>query len=206
MKRIWSSVVWISLFCIPVSSTSVRAQESGAQGQRRALLIGVTNYSQLSQLGTPVENVRGLAEELTAMQFRVDQRIEQSPEILNNDAMLSTLKEFSLSIQPGDIAFVYFSGHGIRVNGQQYILASDGSSPATGGKGIPVNWISDILASRQPKAVFIVVEACTAEENPEYSRANADFPPSNTTFLVLAVGDNLPTTDRAEARTGRSFF
>jgi hypothetical protein len=186
-------------------------QISGASGRRLALLIGVTNYkSEFKPLVTPIENVEGLERELKSMHFDdVQEETDKDPtNFLTHESLVTAIKGFSSKLRPGDTAFFYFSGHGVRISGRQYVLPADVSAATMEERGLAVGWIADSLASSKAKAIFIVIESCTINENgtPTTSPQEDVLGPPTRTFIVYPVQGNQPATDRAELRTGRSFF
>ena len=186
--------VAVSLLLVLVSEVA-RGQTTAHN--KIALLIGNEHYlAPLRRLTTPGRNVEGMEQELKAMGFEV-----QSKHDLEGHDLSRVIEDFAAQLRPGDIGFFYFSGHGRRSMGRQYILPVDNSD------GITVDWVSKTLGRRGAKAIFIVAESCTRGgetdgESPydEVSRV------SDGTFVVLPVQNDQPVEDIAEPKTGRSFF
>src|SRR6476620_5398803 len=92
-----------------------------AKPDRVALVIGNANYQDAdSPLKDPVKDVRALANELLRMGFDVD-----VGENLSKDAMRRAFDRLNGKIMPGSIALVFFSGHAIQANRQNYMLPTD---------------------------------------------------------------------------------
>jgi regulator of sirC expression with transglutaminase-like and TPR domain len=88
---------------------------------RVALVIGNANYQDAdSPLKDPVKDVRAMANELLRMGFDVD-----VGENLSKDAMRRAFDRLNGKIKPGSIALVFFSGHAIQANRQNYMLPTD---------------------------------------------------------------------------------
>jgi formylglycine-generating enzyme required for sulfatase activity len=93
------------------------AQQSGA-GQRFALLIGNSAYPDASApLAQPPKNVRALAEELRRGGFDVDVK-----ENLGKEEMQRAVDAFKQKIRPGSAALFFFSGYGLQVNRQSFMI------------------------------------------------------------------------------------
>ena len=98
-------------------SRSVRRTEVE---QRRALLIGNAAYQHVRPLQNTVADVEALEGALRDLGFEVT--VEQDRGVNEMDA---DLKKFAESLSPQDLAFFYFSGHGVEVSGKNYLLPVD---------------------------------------------------------------------------------
>ena len=95
------------------------AAEKGAAGagSRVALLIGNASYLNVSPLSNPPNDVRAFAEALRKVGFDV---------MVRQDADLRTMDEavndFWNRLKGKDSGLFYYSGHGIQVNGQNFLV------------------------------------------------------------------------------------
>jgi formylglycine-generating enzyme required for sulfatase activity len=88
------------------------------QPPRFALLIGNANYPDASApLSLPVKNVRALADELRRHNFDVDAR-----ENLGKEEMQRAIDAFKQKIKAGTTALFFFSGYGLQVGRQSYLI------------------------------------------------------------------------------------
>lgn len=85
----------------------------------RALLIGNADYT-ARPLQNPVRDVRLLAPTLEKLGFQVS-----TLENADQKQMLEALRQFSKSLDPDSLALFYFAGHGLPMNGQNYLLPVD---------------------------------------------------------------------------------
>ena len=89
--------------------------------KRVALIIGNDNYAKFGRLKNPVNDAKLLFNSLRAVGF--DQvRLELN---LNREQMLLKLSEFEQFANGADEALIYFAGHGVEVNGVNYIVPTD---------------------------------------------------------------------------------
>ena len=93
--------------------------------QRRALVIGNSSYPRQPLLN-PGNDATDLAATLPDAGFNVTLRTD-----LDNKALERALIDFSDTVQPGDTALFFFSGHGLEVEGgQNYLLPLDFTAKA----------------------------------------------------------------------------
>jgi uncharacterized caspase-like protein len=99
-------------------SRIVRPAVRDTASSRIALIIGNANYPDASQpLRHPVKDAQALAEQLRRNGFDVDMQ-----ENLGRDEMRRAFDDFKAKIRPGTVAFVAFSGFGIQVDRQSYMI------------------------------------------------------------------------------------
>ncbi|MBO0759425.1 MAG: caspase family protein [Bradyrhizobiaceae bacterium] len=139
---------------------------SSADGARRiALVIGNDAYQNLDRLQKAVNDARTIAASLTMLGFEVI-RVEDAPRRTMNQKIV----EFASKVGPGDIAFFFYSGHGVEIRGVNYLLAVDTPTAKEGeeslitSEGIPADTIVDQLQQRGAKVSMLVLDAC--RENP----------------------------------------
>jgi hypothetical protein len=87
---------------------------------RVALVIGNSAYKQAAALLNPVNDAAAVAAMLETAGFRVVLRRD----IGIND-MRRTLREFTDATRNTDVALIYFAGHGIEVDGENYLIPID---------------------------------------------------------------------------------
>ena len=91
------------------------------RGERLALVIGNSKYPDAeAPLKEPINDARGLAEELKRDGFDVD-----VGENMSGDAMRRALDKLYKKIKPGSVVLVFFSGYGIQSSRQSYMIPVD---------------------------------------------------------------------------------
>jgi caspase domain-containing protein len=132
-------------------------------GTRVALVIGNNKYRNLpseKQLSRAVNDSRAVARTLKALGFRVT-----SGENLDRTQMMDTLKNFAKDIRPGDIALVYYAGHGHQIAGANYLMPSDilptgaGQEARTRSMAIAESVIVAEIQGRARVAI-VILDAC----------------------------------------------
>jgi uncharacterized caspase-like protein len=90
-------------------------------GKRVALVLANANYQNAGQLTNPVNDGALMADTFRNAGFDVvDVRFN-----LSSQETRRTLREFSDRSQDADIAIVYYAGHGLEVDGQNYLIPVD---------------------------------------------------------------------------------
>ena len=97
------------------------APESALAAKRVALLIGNSSYEAASLLTNPAKDVAAMKAAFDGAGFeKVDVALD-----LGHDQLIKALRSFEDDAQGADIAVVYYSGHGMEMNGQNYLLPVD---------------------------------------------------------------------------------
>ena len=139
--------------------------------RRVALVIGNNAYSNLrsdEQLKNAVNDARAVSKTLESLGFEV-----VAGENLDRAAFVERLSDFAARLRTGDIAFFFFAGHGVSLNGANYILPTDIPAPRASGRGeegrmadnaIAESRIVDRITGQGAKVVVLALDAC--RDNP----------------------------------------
>ncbi|MBE9118487.1 SUMF1/EgtB/PvdO family nonheme iron enzyme [Lusitaniella coriacea LEGE 07157] len=65
----------------------------------------------------------------------------------------------------GDNFWFFFSGHGMRHNGRDYLMPADGDREEVDHSAIPINWITDQLRQCGADNVVLFLDACRNQED-----------------------------------------
>jgi uncharacterized caspase-like protein len=89
--------------------------------KRVALVIGNSNYKNAALLPNPANDAKAIADTLKGAGFDVvDSRLD-----LQSTDMRRALREFADQARDADIAVVYYAGHGIEIDGTNYLIPTD---------------------------------------------------------------------------------
>ena len=137
--------------------------------QRRALVIGNTSYPRQPLLN-PGNDATDLAAALPDAGFRVTLATD-----LDARQLERTVLDFADTVQPGDTALFFFSGHGIEVeNGQNYLLPLDFTAKAEAEvkyQALAAGRVQELLQSRKARTVILILDACRNNPYRSWSRA-----------------------------------
>ncbi len=90
-------------------------------GRRVALVIGNSSYSSTGPLANPTRDAEAVANSLRQIGFGSVQ-LEKD---LTRDRLIQALRNFADEADKADWALVYFAGHGIEMNGVDYLVPID---------------------------------------------------------------------------------
>jgi formylglycine-generating enzyme required for sulfatase activity len=137
---------------------------------RVALLIGNANYPDASTpLSTTIRDARALADEFRRSDFEVDLK-----ENLGKDEMQRAVDAFTGKIRTGTVALFYFSGYGIQVARQTYLMpinAQVWTEAEVRRDGISLDGLVAEMQRRGAKVKIIILDA--ARRNPFERRFRA---------------------------------
>jgi uncharacterized caspase-like protein len=128
-----------------------------------ALVIGESKYETLGTLVNPNQDARDIDDLLNDLGFEVDR-------VLNADAdeLREALDDFVENAEDADVALVYYSGHGIEVGGQNYLVPVDATfdtPEAAGAALVPVAPFLEELAKVVPVTIALL-DACRSDPFP----------------------------------------
>ena len=151
------------LLLVLLSSTTLlsSAQPAVAQAdepQRLALVIGNAAYTHNSPLKNPVNDARAMASLLRDEKFEVI-----ILEDATGDDLVSGIVRFVGRLRPGGIAVLYYSGHGMQVRGQNYLIPIDAEiRPDVKPEkiAIDVDKVVDLLQQAKTRLSVIILDSC----------------------------------------------
>jgi len=108
------------LIAIISSLFSVAAWAQAAPEKRVALVIGNANYINAAKLPNPVNDANAVGAMLENAGFTVDIRTD-----LGSVEMRRVIRDFSDQARDADIAVVYYAGHGLEVDGTNFLVPAD---------------------------------------------------------------------------------
>jgi hypothetical protein len=148
---------------------AVLAFPQAGLAEKRAFAVGINNYAVISRLSTAIEDASSISKALGELGFKV--------ETLKDPTRVEFAKrwsDFLSSLKPGDVAAFYFAGHGIQVDGANYLLPKDvpgfdAGETAILDKAVNFHQLMEELEARQLAATLYILDAC--RDNPFRSAA-----------------------------------
>jgi uncharacterized caspase-like protein len=97
------------------------SNEPAFAGKRVALVMGNSAYQHVSRLANPANDSAAMSATLKNAGFDV---VDLKRD-LNANEMRRALRDFSDNVRDADIAIVYYAGHGIEIDGANYVIPVD---------------------------------------------------------------------------------
>ena len=130
--------------------------------QRVALVIGNNDYQYAKKLDNAVADAQAFRRELVARGFQVVYR-----ENANRRTMNGAMDEFTGKLGTDAIGLVYYSGHGVQINGANYLVPTDLSAKTPSdfvNDAIDLEKLVSRVSQAQAKFSLAVIDAC--RDNP----------------------------------------
>jgi Caspase domain len=103
------------------TETTRHTEPSALTGNRIALVIGNSAYKNVPALTNPARDADTIASSLRAVGFKTVQLRND----LTRENLTDALQSFAAEADKADWAVVYFAGHGLEVNGTNYLIPVD---------------------------------------------------------------------------------
>jgi formylglycine-generating enzyme required for sulfatase activity len=134
-----------------------------AAAPKEALLIANGKYSHFAGLAHPGSDASKLTASLEQLGFRV--RVVQDA---NREQMLDAIAQFERGLRnTGAIAFFHYGGHGVQVDGKNYLLPADADIPderRVATRAVALDEVMTAMDAASARASIIVIDAC--RDNP----------------------------------------
>ncbi|MGI9480281.1 MAG: caspase family protein [Hyphomicrobiaceae bacterium] len=136
-----------------------------AAAKRVALVIGNGAYTVQPSLRNPVPDAKAIAERLTAANFKVTLGID-----LTNQGMRQTINEFAATVPGSEAALLFFAGHGVQVNGENYLIPVDAKIRRVADLTWQTVRLSTLVSELEGRGrtSIIILDAC--RDNPGLAR------------------------------------
>lgn len=128
---------------------------------RIALVIGNSAYKTVTALPNPANDAKAMTGLLTAAGFEVVSR----PDLTQAD-MRRALRDFAADVAakgPDTVALVFFAGHGLQIEGENYLVPIDARIERESDVAIEAVRLADVmsaLASTPSRTRIVILDAC----------------------------------------------
>lgn len=131
-------------------------------GVRVALVIGMSRYESVSMLDNPDRDATGVAEALKTIGFDSVTLILDA----TRSKLAKALREFQELADNADWAVVFYAGHGIEINGQNYLIPVDAQLETdrdADDEAVPLAKVLERIQKAR-KLQLVILDAC--RDNP----------------------------------------
>lgn len=155
------------LFNVPARRAATQDDPRGqgvkppSQERRVALVIGNGDYAD-NPLENPLKDARGMAAALRELGFDV-----LAGENATRNQMLQLLRDFSGRLRGGGVGLFYFAGHGVQVNGVNYLIPIGYKIEVeadVSDESVPVEAVLNRLEAADNRVNLVILDAC--RDNP----------------------------------------
>ena len=166
----------------PWGVTVVPAPPTASSPERRvALVIGNAAYQNTAPLTNPINDAQDMARVLKDLQFQVILKTNATL-----DTMAAALFTFGEQLKGGGVGLFYYSGHGLQVKGEHYLIPVDANIVREDDikrKTINARDVLDKMDEAKSHLNLVFLDACR----------NNPFPRSVRAVSRELVGMNAPT-------------
>lgn len=145
------------LRCIIATAVILVACTVAQAAKRVALVIGNSDYQHASKLPNPRNDARDMAAAFDRLGFEVT-RLDN----LGFGEMRRTLGEFSDNAFGADMAVVFYAGHGMEVNKQNYLIPTDArlaTDRAISYEAVPLELVTEAVSGAKGLKL-VMLDAC----------------------------------------------
>ena len=168
---------------------------------RVALVIGNGSYQHATRLDNPVNDADDMARALTSLGFKV---------IKKTDTRFSTLKKtiktFGRRLNKAEMGFFYYAGHGIQINGTNYLVPVDAAceSPAdVEFEAVKADWVLARMQQAGSKLNIVILDACRDNPFRSFRSGEKGLAPIHAPKGTIVAFATAPGA-KAEDGTGRN--
>lgn len=125
---------------------------------RRALVIGNDNYKFVEKLQNAKEDAKAMSIALKQVGFDVTEKFD-----LGQKETIASIREFQERINPGDEILFFFAGHGVEIDGKNYLVPTDNLGEGKYVKEDSIDLKMSVLETfekRKAKITIAVIDAC----------------------------------------------
>ena len=198
-RRFFATLILVTAFAMPAEAA-----------RKLALVIGINNYKEVPKLEKAVGDAKAIAESLGGLGFQVTTALDLDRRNLN-----LALSKLYASIEPGDTVLVHYSGHGVQIENDNYLLPADVPAPEDGNaellksESLRLLTLVDTITQKGAGATILIIDAC--RNNPFATggkraiggtRGLANVATAKGTFIMYSAGAGQTALDRLNDADG----
>jgi uncharacterized caspase-like protein len=196
MRRVY----WTTSFLVVLFAVAATAQP---QERRVALIIGNGNYA-VGRLNNPVLDARAMTQTLRGLGFEV-----LAHENVNYQSMRRAVAGFGERIAGGGVALFYYSGHGLQVNGKNFLVPVDAdikSEAYVSAEAVDVDSVLAQMQDARTRVNVVILDAC--RDNPfsrrfrSVTRGLAFLDAPTGTYVAYATAPGSVAEDGEPGKSG----
>src|SRR5882762_10101770 len=166
------------------------ANQPALAGKRVALVIGNSSYQNVAALTNPANDATAITEMFKKASFDV----VESRRDLKYMEMRRALRDFADKARGADIAVIYFAGHGVEIDGTNYVVPVDAVLQRDSDVDDEAISLNRILVAAEPatKLRLVILDAC--RDNPFAKKMKRTLASRSLGRGLAGVEANKPNT------------
>ena len=166
------------------------ASQPALADKRVALVIGNSSYQNVPALTNPVNDAAAIAEMFRKAMFDV----VESRRDLKYMEMRRALRDFADNARGADVAVIYFAGHGLEIDGTNYVVPVDAVFERDSDVDDEAISLNRILVAAEPatKLRLVILDAC--RDNPFARKMKRTIASRSLGRGLVGVEANKPNT------------
>lgn len=188
------TITLVLTLCVLITAASVVVSQD-AQRRRLALVIGNGAYKTSPLLNT-LNDARSMHHLLIEANFSVTTVVD-----VNGLEMEREINKFVKTLQPGDVALVYYSGHGAQIDGISYLMPTDYTAPDDvlfKHRSYPLNRLLRQMEKAETWLNIVIIDACrvnTYKGGPSGSQGISIPGTGRGTVIIFATAPDMVSAD-----------
>lgn len=176
-----------------------KISERKSTDKRVALVIGNSSYEHAAKLKNPQNDARAMTAALQSIGFEVTEVLDADFQDMRN-----ALRDFEDQIYDADVVMCYYAGHGMQVEGINYLIPIDAKLDKQEHikyETIEVNMITKVmeLSAEQNRLNIVILDACRNNPFRSWTRGGdsglTKIDPPNGTIIAYATSPNSVASD-----------
>lgn len=138
------------------------ADQKDQGGQKRALIIGISDYTSLQKLDFCKNDAREVYKVLTKQRYNIPDKNRLVGEA-KGEKLKDAIYDFfgNRNIHPDDTLVFYYSGHGVLDGyGDTYLASSDISSDEPGRRGFSFDELTKLVQRSISTRIVVILDSC----------------------------------------------
>jgi uncharacterized caspase-like protein len=189
-------VVWVRCATALMLATLIFLVSSAQAeaGKRVALVVGMSKYKEVARLANPARD----ADAITNLFRRAGFDVVDSERDLTIADLRRVVREFAEAARDADIAVVYYAGHGIEMDGNNYLIPTDAKLLSDFDVQDETMSLDRVLRALDPvkRLKLVILDAC---------RDNPFAKSMKRTIATRAIGRGLAEIEPAASDTLVAF-
>lgn len=200
--RYFSLFLLLILTIATADERSVKITKLMQSEQRTALVIGNRDYTSLSPLSNPINDATAMRDILSKKGFDVIY-LENASQLAIEDA----IEQFAYKLKSGGVGLFYYAGHGIEVDGINYLIPTDARIPSkkfVKSKSVATDLVVSAMEEAKNRLNILILDSCRS--NPFARSGQGGLAPLNSATGIYVAYATAPGKIAEDGSAGNGLF